>query len=501
MITVSRPILANANHAYDIQNPVLRTINIAGKKTISSDEFSNYKTAGIKTLILHIDSGSYPNHSNIVDVFGKNILYQVIREVLVLYKKYCNATIVGYQDQVSNNFLRSFKVLKRNLVRVLGPTIQQDNTCDTQITNILNTLNLNPKRYISHWLITVPEYRSYDLMREIDIIEEVARVYGYNHFYDSISTINIIKTISTREILMRRLRLFLQAVGLYELVHSPFRKGEKISVYNPLSNEYESLRAYLTPKLINSLSNNIHQGSKILNGFEIGKVFSFRHNSGTISEALHLSLIFGYEKYIRPNWVRQPDSISWLQAKGLVLLICQSLGISFSWDKMKLNSIEKQFLHHQRTASLTLHDKKVGFFGEINPLLNYQLNLKERFYICEINLDLVDSFLKNSPLSQYQLQSYSKYPSITRDISIVVSQDINVSFIIKKLKNVESKIIKSIQLLNQYQGYPIPDTKKNLSFRITYQSLHETLTKLQITQLDQRIKEMIINELGAEIRL
>lgn len=501
VITVSRSMVTTGDHSYNINNYLPRKINIAGKKVISSDELITYKTVQGKTLLLHIDSCLYPNRSNTTETSDQNILHQAMREFLILCKKYCNITIVGYQNQIFSNSSQSFKVLKKNLVRILGPTIQQDDNWDLQITNILTTLNFNPKNYTSYWLITVPEYRKNDVIREIDIIEEVARVYGYNYFQDNVPKINTIKTISAREILTRRLRFFLQALGLYELVHSPFSKKEKTTVYNPLSNEYESLRSYLTPKLINSLCDNIHQGSKILNGFEIGKVFSIQHNSNVILEEVHLGLIFGYEKYLRPNWMCQPDALSWFQAKGIVLLICQSLGISFSWNKMKLSLTEQQFLHHQRTASLTICNKQVGFFGEINPLLNYQLNLKERFYICEINLDLVNSFLKNSAFSQYQLQSYSKYPSIVRDISIVVSQDINVSFIIEKLKNVESKIIKSIQLLNQYQGHPIPNNKKSLSFRVKYQSLYKTLTKLQITQLDQRIKEMIINELGADIRL
>ena len=485
----------------DVNNNTLRILKIADKKIINSDDLINNKIKLVKTLVVHVDSLFYTNHCSITENIDKNIVYHVAQEVVILCKKYCNAIIIGYQNQGFDRSPKNLKVLKKDLVRVLGPTIQQHKSWDIQVTNILTLLDFSPKVYIDHWLIVIPEYRSYDLIREIDIIEEVARVYGYNFFRDNIPKVNIIKTISSRETLIRYLRSFLRALGLYELVHSPFAKKEKTIVYNPLSNEYESLREYVTQKLIYSLSYNIDQSSGILHGFEIGKVFSLQYNSKTITEALHLGLVFGYGKYLRPSWIDKPSSTSWFQAKGLVFLMCQSLGINLSWDNLELNSNEKQFLHHHRTAVLTFRSEKVGFFGEINPLLRYELNLKERFYICEINLDLVNSFLKNSTVSQYQLQPYSKYPSIARDISVIVPRNTNVSSIIEKFNDVKSKIIHSIKLLNQYQGYPIPQNKKSLNFRVKYQSLYKTLTKFQIIQLNKRIREMITNELGADITL
>nr|YP_009296698.1 phenylalanyl-tRNA synthetase beta chain [Apophlaea sinclairii]AOM65838.1 phenylalanyl-tRNA synthetase beta chain [Apophlaea sinclairii] len=434
-----------------------------------------------------------------------NILYHAIEESIFLYSKFCNGSIQDYQiKNPLQAFGKQVKVIKKNLIRTLGPVIgtqQLPKVFETQIVNILSLLNLEPMVYSNYWVVTIPEYRSSDLLREIDIIEEVGRVYGYNHFYDCIPRTYMKRLSSRREYLKRHIRYFLRNVGFHELVHSSLQKKQGISIHNPLSDEYSGLRSDLATKLIQSLYYNAYQSSDPLHGFEIGKIFYQKQS--IIYEKMHLGIVVGYKKYLRSSWLNKPNSVSWFQAKGIILNLCNSLGVNLVWKKAEesLDTSLRQLLHIKRTATLYFQQKKVGFFGEASPKLCYHLSIKGVFYICELDLEAILEKLQSRFLFYFYIQSYSIYPSITRDISIIVPKELAVSNILEEVKNVQNAFVKSIELLHEYIGYPIPKSKRNLSFRIKYQSVCKTLTKIQTNRLDNYIKHLICSKIDVEIRI
>lgn len=433
-----------------------------------------------------------------------DILYLAVQESIFLYKKFCGGFIIDFQDlNLRQDRLVSIKIVKSNLIRILGPIIDKQqfrSFYKTQVTQILTLLNLNPVEYSKYWLVTIPRYRLQDLKREIDVIEEIARIYGFHYFSDVIPYVHIKNKISLRELLKRQIRLFLGNIGLFELIHSSFQREQSVSVLNPLSDEYDGLRSNLVVKLVEALCYNLRHGNDEFDGFEIGKVFFRQYEDNIISEKLCLGIILGCKGYLRPAWSDKPDTISWFQAKGIISNLCQSIGITLFWHKPTDNFGLEQIVHSRRTAVLYSKQRRIGFFGEINPRLCYRIGIKKKFYVCELDLDMILNQLENYYPMDYRVQSYSKYPYIVRDISMIVPKELVTSFIISQVCSINNSFIKSIELFDEYSGEPIPVNKKSLSMRVKYQSSCGTLTNAQVDQLDSDIRNIIRCKLNIEIR-
>nr|YP_009294151.1 phenylalanyl-tRNA synthetase beta chain [Hildenbrandia rubra]AOM67393.1 phenylalanyl-tRNA synthetase beta chain [Hildenbrandia rubra] len=435
-----------------------------------------------------------------------NLLFLAIQESVFLYKKFCKGFIQEYNNlKLDQDPKVHIKLTKKNLIRILSPAINQkqlENAWEARVTEILSLLNLSPLIYPTYWLTDIPKQRQYDLNREVDLIEEIARIYGFQQFDDVLPCTCTKNKISQQELLKRQIRYFLRSIGLHELVHSSLHKQQRINIFNPLSDEYNGLRSNLVTSLIDSLYYNIHQSSDNFDGFEIGKVFYNNYKSNTTYEKLHLGMMWSCKNYLRADWSSQSKALSWFQAKGMLSNLCQSIGITLFWDKFSINCYLKKIVHSQRTAVLYSGKYKVGFFGEVNPQLRYNMGIKQSFYICELDLDAIVYQLKNSYSvnSNYQLKPYSRYPCVTRDISMIVGKNVSISSIMSKINSINNSFIKSIDLFDEYLGNQIPANKRSLSLRVTYQSLNATLTNAQITQLNNSIRDLICKKLDIKIR-
>nr|YP_009297659.1 phenylalanyl-tRNA synthetase beta chain [Hildenbrandia rivularis]AOM67203.1 phenylalanyl-tRNA synthetase beta chain [Hildenbrandia rivularis] len=435
----------------------------------------------------------------------ENVLCHAAQEFIFLYKKFCNASIQDYQTLiVRESFQKCVKIMKKNLMRILGPTTKHGQVLsvnELQVTRILNWLNLNPVFCSSFWLVTIPQYRYHDLEREIDVIAEIARTYGLNCFYDVLPDVRVKNKLLQRELLQRQIRSFLRNIGLHELVHSSIQKIHNINLINPLSDEYSGLRHNLTVRLIQSCYYNVYQKNSELDGFELGKIFYVNPVSNIMCERLHLGVIWSGKSYLSSNWSCKPNSMNWLQAKGMLSNLCQCIGVNLTWKKAHSNFYLKQVFYPQRTANLYSSGKNIGLFGEVNPELSYNLGIRDRLYAFEIDLDTILYQMSNSYALGYQLKPYSKYPHVVRDISMVISKNVSIDSILSIISSINNSFIQSIELFDEYLGDQIPLNCRSISLRLKYQSFHETLTTVQITQLDNIVKHMMKNELNVEIRL
>ena len=435
----------------------------------------------------------------------RNILNLAAKEISYLLQKLCNGTV---EDQIcyysNNNPIVKIKVFDKNIERILGPTNYSNklsNYNTVQIAKILQTLNLQPIRYNTYWLLTIPQYKNRSITREIDIIEEIARIYGFNTFIDIIPIVMKKNRFSKRESIKRKIRSLLRSSGLYELIQSPLVKStsKNITIYNPLNKDCSNLRSNLITNLINSTDYNTQQRNQLLDGFEIGKIFY--QNKGLIYENLHLGAIFGGNNYLRSVWSNKPESLSWFQAKGIFTNLCQSIGLNIKWKKTKTDFSLYRLLHFNRTASLYIQDKNIGFFGEISPQLRHKTNLKSRLYSFELNLDILNNYLNNNGKSNFLIQEYSKYPYILRDVCIIIPKKMSIDSILQVILENHQIFLKSVELLNEYTGDKIPYNKRSISLRLKYQSSYTTLTNTQIAKLDTDIKNTLQQKFNAEIQL
>ena len=351
------------------------------------------------------------------------------------------------------------------------------------------------------WQVRVPAYRYRDLEREIDLIEEVARLYGYDNFCDQLPEQAEIGYLSTDEFLKRQIRASFRAAGLTELVHYTYavnkssESGGMVAIANPLFTEYSVLRRDLIPGLIEAFSYNQDQGNGVLSGFEIGKVF-WREEEG-LREADAIAGIFG-GSYYQGSWgeYNQSPGINWYVAKGLLEGVFQNLGLQVEYQPDQ----QSQILHPGRTASLWISGQRLGHFGEIHPEIRAQKGMIGNVYAFELDLDTLLMALDREDILIPKFQVYGSYPQSDRDIAFFAPIKVTAAEITKVIHQAGGSLLASITLFDEYRGQNVPEGQRSLAFRLVYRSSDRTLTETEIEPIHQQVREALVEKFGVNLR-
>lgn len=351
------------------------------------------------------------------------------------------------------------------------------------------------------WQVRVPAYRYRDLEREIDLIEEVARLYGYDNFCDQLPEQAEIGYLSTDEFLKRQIRASFRAAGLTELVHYTYavnkssESGGMVAIANPLFTEYSVLRRDLIPGLIEAFGYNQDQGNGVLSGFEIGKVF-WREEEG-LREADAIAGIFG-GSYYQGSWgeYNQSPGINWYVAKGLLEGVFQNLGLQVEYQPDQ----QSQILHPGRTASLWISGQRLGHFGEIHPEIRAQKGMIGSVYAFELDLDTLLMALDREDILIPKFQVYGSYPQSDRDIAFFAPIKVTAAEITKVIHQAGGSLLASITLFDEYRGQNVPEGQRSLAFRLVYRSSDRTLTETEIEPIHQQVREALVEKFGVNLR-
>ncbi|WP_088893330.1 phenylalanine--tRNA ligase subunit beta [Leptolyngbya ohadii] len=348
------------------------------------------------------------------------------------------------------------------------------------------------------WSVTVPPYRYRDLEREIDLIEEVARLYGFNKFCDTLPSKTEPGYLSDEYALTKRVREAMQAVGLTEVMHySLVKVGEENQVVlsNPLLVEYAALRTDLIPALIDAFQYNLEQGNGALNGFEIGRVF-WRSEDG-LDEADMVGGILGGDP-AQGKWVRsgREQPMSWFEAKGMLESAFQRLSLNVEFQPDRRNPL----LHPGRTASLWIDGNRLGTFGQLHPQLCQERGLPDTVYCFELSLDeLLDGMAQEEKLVPV-FQPYSSYPASDRDIAFFSPVQFSVAEISRSITQAGGKLLDTVELFDEYRGENVPQGKRSLAFRLIYRADDRTLTDADIDPVHQKVRRVLEEKFQAELR-
>ncbi|MCA2702068.1 MAG: phenylalanine--tRNA ligase subunit beta [Microcystis sp. M179S2] len=375
------------------------------------------------------------------------------------------------------------EILAEDVERILGNL-----GCELQLTS------KNPVL----WTVTVPDYRYRDLEREIDLIEEVARLYGYDRFVDTLPAKTAAGGLSFEETIQRRLREAFRAVGLTELVQYSLVKPElaEVVLANPLFVEYSALRTNLLDGLIEAFEYNQSQGNGALNGFEIGRVF--RLESDNIKEYDAIAGIFGGDFFPAGRWLRSGKEVAmtWYEAKGILEAVFDRLSLTVSYEKYA----EDARFHPGRTASLGIGKQPLGIFGQLHPQLRQQKGLIEAVYAFEIQFPILLATLSDSAKITPRLQVYSTYPGAARDIAFFVSTDIPVDRLTKTIKNAGGNLLEKVELFDRYQGQNVPENHCSLAFSLVYRASDRTLTDEDVEPLMTKVREALVKQFQVSLR-
>ena len=402
-----------------------------------------------------------------------------------------------------STWTRSIELRLDRVNQILGPVDLEDELGELQaadIERILTSLGcaVAPGATEGVFSVTVPPYRYRDLEREIDLIEEIARLYGYDRFCDELPDETEAGYLTFDQLTTRKLREALRGAGLTELIHYSLVKPEgdtKIALRNPMFSEYSALRKELISGLIDAFQYNLEQGNGPLNGFEIGHIF-WQAEDG-LMEADSVAGIMGGDP-TQGRWSRsgREQPITWFEAKGVLESVFGRLGLKVEYQPDRHDAR----LHPGRTASLWVNGERLGTFGQLHPQLRQERGLPEAVYVFELVLDVLLDYLDQDENFIPTFHSYSSFPASDRDIAFFAPLGVNVAEIERLMTKAGGELLASVELFDEYKGENVPQGQRSLAFRLIYRAGDRTLTEAEVESVHEKVREALREKFNVSLR-
>lgn len=410
--------------------------------------------------------------------------------------------------QPEKTIVKKIQLDYKKVKQVLGPIqrsiISKDEYISPQIiTEALERLQFNVTYDNDNcrWDIIVPALRTDDIVRDIDVIEEIGRIYGFNNFLTRLPQIKKIGNEDFDYQIRKKLTSCLISLGLneliqYSLVNQTTYLNNEIELLNPLVKDYSNLRSSLLPSLLKATEENLKKGNLNLEGFEYGHIFSSNSSSSIREEEVLAGIFGGYKR--KTDWVGTSTSLNWFEAKGKLEQLFQKLNIITSWKSYKPIK-EHDILHLYCSAEIFLSDgRKLGIFGQVSPILANKLSISTDIYLFELNFNILKREIQQNKLTVYN--EYSLYPKIIKDLSFIIKDDISFTKIKELLYLNGSSFLKNINLLDKYSGKSIPENHISLCLQLVFQSDFETLQNDKVEMIIANLIKVLETKFGVTIR-
>ncbi len=444
--------------------------------------------------------------------FERGIDIEAVKPALMramqLLVEYADAEVVGVVEDGENK-LEPLEITLRypQIKRILGCEIASDR-CDNILEN-LGFKKLGGNAAAAKFL--VPSFRAYDVTREIDLIEEIARINGYDKISPTLPAKAQTPTITLEEKVIKRIHELLLSAGLNEiqtssLIGKPmldkFKIGyddeNAVKVLNAASEDYSMLRQTLSASVLNCMKYNFDNGQKNFWAYEIGKTYiktspADEKNTGVKETRVLEGVLTGEVQ--NSKW-QIKTSTDFYAVKGIMENIFNDLEVS---RRIKLAPLEEtelakdnNILHPYRTAVVMLLGKKpqpIGYFGQVHPTLIDKLKLNQDAFLFNLNLtELISAVKETVP----RFKHLPQFPEVRRDIAFIINDDVTFEDIQKVIKSsVKQNIFKGSEIFDVYQGEHVEDGFKSVAFRIKMQDENATLTDEIIEQQMTSVREKL----------
>ncbi|EVJ16989.1 TPA: phenylalanine--tRNA ligase subunit beta [Staphylococcus aureus] len=433
--------------------------------------------------------------------FEKGIATEFVDEPVdracYLLQTYANGKVL--KDRVSSGELGAFitpiDITADKINRTIGFDLSQND-----IVTIFNQLGFDTEINDDVITVLVPSRRK-DITIKEDLIEEVARIYGYDDIPSTLPVFDKVTSgqLTDRQYKTRMVKEVLEGAGLdqaitYSLVSKEdatafsMQQRQTIDLLMPMSEAHASLRQSLLPHLIEAASYNVARKNKDVKLFEIGNVF-FANGEGELPDQVeYLSGILTGD-YVVNQWQDKKETVDFYLAKGVVDRVSEKLNLEFSYRRADIDG-----LHPGRTAEILLENKVVGFIGELHPILAADNDLK-RTYVFELNFDA----LMAVSVGYINYQPIPRFPGMSRDIALEVDQNIPAADLLSTIHAHGGNILKDTLVFDVYQGEHLEKGKKSIAIRLNYLDTEETLTDERVSKVQAEIEAALIEQ-GAVIR-
>lgn len=350
--------------------------------------------------------------------------------------------------------------------------------------------------------VTVPSFRN-DLEREIDLVEEVARVVGY----DAIPTAMPEKRLEAGAIpprveLERAIRQLLQGAGLSELVGLAFASnlanqwlpglnvaGRAVELLNPITQEEPELRLSILNSVVAMWRHNRNQGASAIAGYSIGKVY---WHDGVAAEGWRLGGVMAGEMPAAGLGARRSPELS--DVKGVLETIFDFLRVAGSvvWE----SGSRWKSLHPGKSATVRLAGEVVAIVGALHPDAEVALDLEGDHWLFEVDLDRLSSHAT----SQVRFRGLPRFPAVLRDLALVVDGNFESDRVVRFVREWNRDLVEMVQLFDEYVGSPIAPGKKSLAYSIAYRAGDRTLTDEEVNALQEQLMVALEKEFAVEHR-
>ena len=433
--------------------------------------------------------------------FEKGIATEFVNEAVdracYLLETYAGGTVLN--DRVSQGDLGEFITPINITVDKVNNTIGFDLSAD-DIINIFVQLGFKTENNSDTLTVHVPSRRK-DITIQEDLIEEIARIYGYDEIPSTLPVFDTVTSgkLTDRQAKTRIVKGSLEGVGLSEAINYSLINKERARQFTlvdrdttellmPMSEAHSTLRQSLIPHLIDAVSYNVARKNKDVRLFELGRVF-FDNGKGKLpDEVEYLSGILTGD-YVTNDWQNKKEEIDFFIAKGVVDRIAETLDITFDYANGEVEG-----MHPGRTAMIYLNDEVVGFVGELHPTVEQSYDLN-RTYVFELNYEK----LMAVKVGYINYEPIPRFPGAARDIALLINRETPSAELIQTIKQHGGNILQDTQVFDVYEGEHVAEDEKSVAIRLYYLDTEETLTDDKVNAVHDDILEALQNN-GATIR-
>lgn len=444
--------------------------------------------------------------------FERGIDIEAVKPALMramqLMVELADAKIEGVVE-AGNNKLEPIEITLRypQVKRILGVEIAPER-CDS-ILEKLGFERLGGNAAAAKFL--VPSFRAYDVTREIDLIEEIARINGYDKITPTLPNKMQTPVITLEEKVVKKVHELMLSSGLNEIVTTsligkplldkymiPYDDEKAVKVLNPISEESAMLRETLAVSVLNCMKYNYDNGQKTFWAYEIGKTYSIEgtsdeKNTGVKETKVLAGVLTGDVENSKWQVKTSPDFYT---VKGILEKLFAELGVE---KRIKLTPFDKSplakthaIMHPYRSAAVNILGKNlqtVGYFGQIHPILKDKMKFNQEAFIFKVDLDALIAIVKETIP---RFKHLPQFPEVRRDLAFVINEDVSYDDIQRVIKGgVQQNIFKGSEVFDVYQGENIEKGYKSLAFRIYMQDENATLTDEVIDRQMQNVREKL----------
>ncbi len=370
------------------------------------------------------------------------------------------------------------------------------------IKGYMNRLGLPYDERDGHLVVHAPSYRV-DLTIEADLVEEVARLYGYDNIPSSLPRDASRGGLDACQ-QFRRQATAVMARYLNEVINYSFinptafdhimlpadsHLRRTVNIANPLSEEQSVMRTLLLPGLLKSLSTNLARRNLNLALFETGKVF-YPGDDKLPQENFKLgAIVCGRSE---SNWLKYDVEMDYFYLKGVAEILLQELGCV----QTSFRAEGVPGYHPGRTALLSCKGEDIGVLGELHPAVLEAYNIKERACALELDLDKIYSLSAR----RIEARAIPRFPAVERDLAVLLEKSIAVSQTVQVIREAASSLLEKVHLFDVYAGEQVPKGFKSLAFRLTFQAYDRTLTDAEVNAEMDAIRGSVQEKLEAQLR-